>query len=110
MPRKGEAFVMTQGDYSDYTIMGHFVATQDFLMSEAYAEYRALDLGEEPYECHYEYPRGGVAIKHDPPIIKMRKVYHTCDGFQAFLLRKELVTNLDCREFSYDYDMTKEGL
>lgn len=119
MPSAGENIVMTSGDYSDYSMYGHFVVINDFSLSEQHERY----LEELPQVPILEYggyvpipenerksPRESTRyVRHDVPIDtgKTRKEYPSLDGFQAFLLQKNLIREIEVTEVHYDSIGTK---
>jgi hypothetical protein len=105
MPKKGDFFFFTQGDYSDYSVYGHFVVLKDFNILEQNVKYNETVLPELPILKYGEWmdnPRRWVKYPAPVDTGKTRPDYHSLDGFQAFLLRQRLVDNLDCRNFHYD--------
>jgi hypothetical protein len=133
--KKGDPFVLTSGDYSDYTIRAHFRATKDFLFCEAYSAYieslpmvPVLKYGEmrkkDPHQFALEMnayegrPKNSWGIKpsqmryvkFDTPIDtgEIRKEYSSIDGFNAFLIREGYVEEFDCPEYNFDFDTKKE--
>jgi hypothetical protein len=101
---KGHKVVLTQGDYSDYQMCGHFVAAKDFDIREAYQDYK-LNLPMVPVmkagEWH-DNPRRWV--RYDTPVDtgEVRKEWASIDGFQAYLIRQGLVKEIEVTELHYD--------
>lgn len=129
--KKGDLFVSTSGDYSDYIIRAHFRASKDFSygeMREKYVEQLPMvpvmktgewvDKSKEEYERDKLKYRGYSVLApskqkfviYDEPVDtgELRKEYSTIDGFHAFLIRQGLVEEVDCVEYNYDYDNKKD--
>ncbi len=99
MPRKNDLFCMSEGSYSDYRLAGHFRAAQDFSMKEVSRSFLATDLGTEPVLEYFDRTVRPYRRLEVPVQTGVRPVEKTLDSFQAYLLRKELVENVDVTEY-----------
>jgi hypothetical protein len=109
MPKAGETFVLTSGDYSDYTIRGHYRAKRDFSLREEKDRYveqlpmvPVLQYGEIVPDPTARMGRRWVLFDVPRDTGEMRKEYSSIDGFQAHLVRQDLVEELEVVEFNYD--------
>jgi hypothetical protein len=106
MPKKGDLFVITSGEYSDYSICGHFIAKESFSYKEKRDAYNSIDLGHEPVLKYGEWadnPRRWINYDVPEPTLETRPVYHSIDGFMAYLIRENLVEEMNCEDFNDDY-------
>lgn len=111
MPKKGELFVITDGEYSDYSIRAHFRAKSDFNLKQEYRENFPKTLKMVPVMRYGEYikdparPFGARWLKYNIPreTGEMRKEYADTDKFLAYLIREDLVEEVDCPEFNLGY-------
>lgn len=126
--KKGDLFVSTCGDYSDYTIHAHFRATKDFSyaeMREKYVEQLPMvpvmksgewlpktkeEIALNNRKYYSQLTRTYKWVQFETPVDtgELRKEYPTIDGFHAFLIRQNLVEEVDCVEYNYDYDNKKD--
>ena len=99
MNNKNDIICFSEGEYSDYGLMGHFIVLELFsckLESDAY-----LTEVEPEIDVMEYFDRSGGPWKRLETPVKIG----TCapakngDGFQAFLIRKKLIKPFDVKEY-----------
>ena len=99
MPKKNDIICFSQGSYSDYSLMGHFVVLKDFSMKKVGTAYLASDLGMQDVFEYFDRSTRPWTRLPEPIKTGEKPVDKTSDGFQGYLLRQGLVNNLDVTEY-----------
>jgi hypothetical protein len=110
MPKKGEIICLTTGEYSDYSIVGHFEVLKDFSLKEQRQAYADTKVANVPVMLYGYWTENKKYIRYEKPIPtgEFRKPYWSVDEWQAWLMREGFLKDLDVTEYNCD-DYLREG-
>jgi hypothetical protein len=98
MVQKEQVICFSEGEYSDYGLMGHFKVLKRFDPKVQLTKYLDSDPGVRDIFEYFDRSSNPIRRLPEPVKVGTYPVEHSSDGFQAYLIRNGYVEDFNVTE------------